>query len=155
MPSEKRVLVADDDHAIRQLLCTLIKREGLSVDCVADGVEAIAKLEERNYYVILLDLMMPNLDGFAVIQHLAEHPQEPKPIVFIISAYADQTFKQVDPHVVGGVIHKPFDVIALGELVRHCVLGYDPELGRIEGVDRYAPMRAATSRAFARGEEQS
>ena len=42
-----RVLVADDDQAIRQLVCTIVKREGLEVDCAADGQEAIELLEQH------------------------------------------------------------------------------------------------------------
>lgn len=141
MRNEKRVLVADDDQAIRQLLCTLIRREQIIADCVADGSEAIAKLEQTDYYVILLDLMMPKVDGFAVIEYLRTHPRQPKPIVFIISAYADQSFKRVDPRIVAGVLHKPFDVIGLGELVRHCVEGYEPELGRVDALSRYAALQ--------------
>ncbi|HEV3484835.1 MAG TPA: response regulator, partial [Vicinamibacterales bacterium] len=57
-----KVLVADDDQSIRQLVCTIVRREGLDVDCVADGEEAIEKLKEHEYAVILLDLMMPRVD---------------------------------------------------------------------------------------------
>ena len=64
---ETRVLVADDDQSIRQLLCTIVRRERLEVDCVSDGQEAIDHLREHDYSVILLDLMMPRVDGFAVI----------------------------------------------------------------------------------------
>src|SRR5687767_6783705 len=97
---ENRVLVADDDQSIRQLVCTIIKREKIEVDCVADGEEAVAKLKEREYSVILLDLMMPRLDGFGVIDYLKRHAPLRKPIVLVITAYADQRFKQVDPDIV-------------------------------------------------------
>ena len=120
---EPRVLVADDDQSIRQLLGTIIRRERLPVDLAADGLEAIAKLEEREYAVILLDLMMPRLDGFGVIEHLKNNPPLRKPVILVISAYADQKFKQVDPAVVAGVLRKPFEVADIGSLVRLCVNG--------------------------------
>ncbi|HEY0160456.1 MAG TPA: response regulator [Thermoanaerobaculia bacterium] len=123
--SEARVLVADDDPSIRQLVCTIMAREGLDADCVADGEEAIARLEEREYAVILLDLMMPRVDGFGVIRYLKDHPPATKPVILVISAYADKSFKDVDPAVVAGVIRKPFEVGDLGSLVRYCVHGYD------------------------------
>jgi CheY-like chemotaxis protein len=134
MQHEKRVLVADDDPSIRQLLCTLIQREKVAVDCVADGGEAIEMIERHRYAAILLDLMMPRVDGFAVIEHLAAHTErESKPIVFVVSAYADERFKEVDSSVVAGVIHKPFDVSEIGGLIRHCVSGPDPGVpGAIE-----------------------
>ena len=125
---QPQILVADDDHSIRQLVCTIVRREGFNVEAVADGAEAVNKLQEHEYAVILLDLMMPRMDGFGVIDYLRRHPQKMKPIVLIITAYADQRFKKVDPEVVSGVIRKPFEVADLGKLVRLCVSGYDDEL---------------------------
>jgi adenylate cyclase len=119
-----RVLVADDDHSIRQLVCNIIRREGLEVDCVVDGTEAIQLLREHEYSVILLDLMMPRTDGFEVIEHLKEYPPAQKPVVLVITAYADQTFKKVDPEIVAGVLRKPFEVAELGSVIRNCVLGF-------------------------------
>lgn len=120
-----RVLVADDDPSIRQLVCTIVQRERLDVDCVADGVEAIEKLKTNEYAVILLDLMMPRLDGFGVIDHLRRHEPAQKPVVLVMTAYADQKFKEVDPNVVAGVLRKPFEVADLGSLVRLCVHGFE------------------------------
>lgn len=122
---ETRVLVADDDQAIRQLVCTIVKREGLEVDCAADGAEAIEMLRQHNYSVLLVDLMMPRVDGFGVIDYLKTHPAPQKPVVLVISAYADQKFKEVDPNIVTGIVRKPFEVADLGNLVRLCVDGYE------------------------------
>ena len=148
MPTEiqPRVLVADDDQAIRQLVCTIVKREGLEVDCVADGAEAIEMLRRHIYAVVLVDLMMPRVDGFGVIEHLKTHPPDYKPVVLVITAYADQTFKKVDPDVVTGVVRKPFEVADVGNVVRLCVAGFD------EIVEHYTPalqQRAAAAAATA------
>ena len=126
--TEPRVLVADDDQSIRQLLCTIVRRERLEVDCVSDGQEAIDHLREHAYAVILLDLMMPRVDGFQVIEYLRDHPPAVKPVVLVITAYADQRFKNVDPDIVAGVIHKPFEIAELGNIVRLCVTGFDEEV---------------------------
>ena len=119
-----RVLVADDDQSIRRLLGTIVQREDLRVDCVADGLEAIEMLKQHEYSVILLDLMMPRLDGFGVIEYLRDHAPARKPIVLVISAYADQQFKEVDPTLVAGVLRKPFEIAEIGNLVRQCVEGF-------------------------------
>src|SRR5215470_5736360 len=129
--SEPRILIADDDASIRQLLTTIVKRERLKVDAAADGAEAIDKLQRHEYAVILLDLMMPQTDGFGVIDYLREHPQQTKPVVLVITAYADQKFKQVDPNVVAGVIRKPFEVAELGSLVRLCTVGLDDQISTL------------------------
>ena len=125
---ESRVLIADDDQAIRQLVTTIMRREHLTVEAAVDGAEAIEKLQEHEYAVILVDLMMPRVDGFGVIEYLAKHPPRHKPVVLVITAYADQKFKQVDPDVVAGVLRKPFEVADLGAIVRLCAIGYDAEL---------------------------
>lgn len=123
--NEPRVLVADDDQSIRQLVKTVVSRENIDVDVAADGQEAIEHLERNDYAVILLDLMMPRLDGFGVIEYLRTHPQKRKPVVLVITAYADQKFKSVDADIVSGVLRKPFEVAELGSLVRLCVNGLD------------------------------
>jgi CheY-like chemotaxis protein len=128
--TEARVLVADDDQSIRQLVCTIVKRERLEVDSVADGGEAIDRLKAQEYSVILLDLMMPRVDGFAVIQYLKDNPPRHKPVVLVITAYADQKFKHVDASIVAGVLRKPFEVADLGNIVRLCVTGFDAEISQ-------------------------
>jgi CheY-like chemotaxis protein len=126
--SQPRVLVADDDSSIRQLLCTIVRRERVSVDCAANGAETIARLKQHDYSVILLDLMMPNVSGFEVIEYLKRNPPEIKPIVLVISAYADQRVRGVDPTIVAGVLRKPFEVGDLGGIVSLCIHALDREL---------------------------
>src|ERR1051326_4596681 len=113
---ESRILVADDDQAIRQLVTTIMRREHLNVDSVVDGAEAIEKLQEHEYAVILLDLMMPRVDGFGVIDYISKDPQLYNAVVLDITAYADQKFKQVEPNILAGVLRKPFEVADLGAI---------------------------------------
>jgi CheY-like chemotaxis protein len=122
-----RVLVADDDPTIRQLVTTVIRRDQCDVDAVNDGAAAIEALKRREYAVILLDLMMPRVNGFQVIEYLRQHPLAIKPVVIVISAYTDQSFKQVDPTIVAGVLRKPFEIAELGSLVGLCLRGFDRE----------------------------
>lgn len=124
----KRVLVVDDDYSIRHLIAALVRRENIAVDMAADGEEAIERLREHDYAVILLDLMMPRVDGFGVVKYLSEHPSPQKPIIFVITAFGDQAFKKVDSGIVAGVIHKPFEVSEIGSLVRQCVMANDNDL---------------------------
>jgi two-component system response regulator PilR (NtrC family) len=131
-----RVLIADDDFSIRQLVCTIVKREGLEVDCVSDGAEAIEKLKEHEYAVVLLDLMMPRVDGFGVVEYLKQHPPTYKPVVLVVTAYADQKFKEVDPNIVSGVLRKPFEVAELGTVVRLCVNGFESQTELLHSPER-------------------
>jgi CheY-like chemotaxis protein len=144
--SDARILIADDDPAIRHLLCTIMRREHLEADCVADGAEAIQKLQQHEYAVVLLDLMMPNVDGFGVIAHLKAHPPQYKPVVLVISAYADQKFKQVDADIVAGVLRKPFEVSDIGTIIRLCAHGIDEELARRVYVSSETAIREFSAR---------
>src|SRR5436309_3328133 len=138
--NEPRILIADDDTSIRQLLTTIMKRERLNADSASDGEDAIRKLQEHEYSVILLDLMMPRVDGFGVIDYLAEHPPHHKPVVLVVTAYADQKFKNVDANIVSGVLRKPFEVADLGAVVRLCPDGYI-WIGTRNGLARFDGVR--------------
>lgn len=64
------ILIVDDDPTIRALMVTTLEREGLDLRQAPDGVEALARISERRPDVILLDLEMPVLDGFGVLDKL-------------------------------------------------------------------------------------
>jgi CheY-like chemotaxis protein len=143
-----RILIADDDQAIRQLVRTIIQRERLDVDCASDGAEAVELLSKHEYDVILVDLMMPRTDGFGVIEHLRLHPPAHKPVVLVLTAFVDQTFKEVDPTIVAGVLRKPFEVAELGHLVRLCVNGHDAAAHQRLSASRDSTMRELAMRRF-------
>lgn len=142
--SNPRILVADDDPSIRQLLRTIVEREGFQVDCTGDGRQAIEKLKQSDYAVILLDLMMPIVNGFDVIRYLKENPPMIKPVVLVISAYTDQTFRDVDPNIVAGVLRKPFEVGDLAGIVRLCVTGFEEHVLQTIGDVAWLANRGST-----------
>jgi CheY-like chemotaxis protein len=65
-----KVLIADDDEAIGTLLSTLLTEEGYQVTLTHDGAEALEALKREGGWVILLDLMMPKIDGYEVLRQL-------------------------------------------------------------------------------------
>lgn len=120
-PSGSRaVLVADDDHPLRDLIATILKREGLESDLAPDGERAIEKLGSNRYSVLILDLMMPKLSGWEVIGWLKANPER-RPRTVIVNTAADRSvLSQLDPEVVNAIFVKPFDVTELGAYVRAC-----------------------------------
>jgi DNA-binding response OmpR family regulator len=66
----KKILVVDDDADIVDLLCFNLKKAGFAIGTAADGIEALKKARSIRPDLILLDLMMPELDGFAVCEIL-------------------------------------------------------------------------------------
>lgn len=120
MGSDSRVLVVDDEPAIRALVAKIIERAGHPVDTARDGAEAIAKLEETQYAVIVLDLMMPNIDGYGLIEHLKVR-EGVKPAVIVVSAGDSGALRRLDGAMVHSILRKPFDIDVLGDLITAAV----------------------------------
>lgn len=68
----QRVLVVDDEKLIVKGIRFSLEQEGMEVDCAYDGEEAVQKAKENEYDIILLDVMLPKLDGFEVCQQIRE-----------------------------------------------------------------------------------
>lgn len=116
----ERVLVVDDDDAIRGLVERVLRREKFAVDVARDGHEAIEKLSSNEYETILLDLMMPRVDGHGVLRYLENERQMSSPRVIVMTANlagADST-KEAKP--VFRIVSKPFDIRQLVSHVREC-----------------------------------
>jgi CheY-like chemotaxis protein len=109
---ERRALVVDDDASIRILVTRVLTRNGFIVETARDGGEAIEKVLQHDYKVITLDLMMPRIDGFAVVKYLAEHRPELLANVIVVTAYGPNVLDKVCPPVVR-VVEKPFDLNVL------------------------------------------
>lgn len=78
MQTNKRLLVVDDDKQIRELLAFDISQSGYIVDTATDGQEGLKKALENNYDLILLDVMMPKMNGYDVCKNIRiAHPQIP------------------------------------------------------------------------------
>jgi two-component system response regulator PilR (NtrC family) len=81
-----RILLADDEISIRDSLAELMRQEAYEVDVAADGVEAIAAIDDAIYDVVITDLRMPGADGLAVLRHARE--VAPQTLVLLITAHA-------------------------------------------------------------------
>jgi DNA-binding response OmpR family regulator len=103
-----RALIVEDDPAIRRLVEKLLSRHHIEIDTATDGKLAIEKLQSQKYSVIVLDLMIPEANGFQVIEFLkSSNLRTP---VAVVSAVSQQALTKLDLDVVKLVISKPFDV---------------------------------------------
>jgi two-component system, OmpR family, alkaline phosphatase synthesis response regulator PhoP len=103
-----RALVVEDDPAIRRLVEKLLTRLHIDIDTAPDGRIAIDKLRSGHYSVIVLDLMVPEVDGFELIDFLKQH--NVRTPVAVVSAVSQQALTRLDLDIVKLVISKPFDV---------------------------------------------
>lgn len=100
------ILIVDDEERIRRLLKMYLEREGFSIEEAPNGLEALEKAMETDYDVILLDLMMPEMDGIEVCQRLREKKSTP---VIMLTAKGEEA-NRVQGFEVGAddYIVKPF-----------------------------------------------
>ena len=123
---EKRILVVDDDNSIRSLLLTVFRRRGFAVDLARHGAEALEHIARCHYTVMLLDLMMPVMSGWEVLDKLAEIPEEKRPVVIVLTAGSD--LGGLPPELVAGTVRKPFDVDLILGSVEACVAALPPPI---------------------------
>jgi DNA-binding response OmpR family regulator len=118
MATESYVLVVDDDPAIRGLVADALREEGYTVDLAAHGREALEAMRARRPSTIVLDLMMPVMDGFSFIETCQnERLCDNVPIVVISAVHEALERIQMEP--IHACVAKPFD---LNELIRTVVL---------------------------------
>ena len=105
-----KVLIAEDDHAIQRLLETNLQVAGYAVVCASDGRQALEAVREELFDLALLDIMMPELDGFELLPHLRD---KDVPVIFV-SAKGD-VVSRVQGLRLGAedYLVKPFDILEL------------------------------------------
>lgn len=91
----KKILVIDDDLYLRELYVEVLKDEGFKVDFAVDGKEGLDKLLQGGYDLVLLDVMMPKLDGLGVLTKLQESvpAQKNGPIILLTNLSNDSAVK--------------------------------------------------------------
>jgi CheY-like chemotaxis protein len=109
----RHMLAADDDPAFRALFQLAAARVGVEAEVVAGGREAVNAMKQRRYDVVLMDLNMPNLSGWEVLDFLrSRHEARPRRL-FVITGFRDQDISAADRGLVTAAIYKP---IALDDL---------------------------------------
>lgn len=105
------LLVVDDDPPIRKLLERVAKRAGFEVDSAKDGLQALEMLQRKQYEIAIVDLMMPRLSGYELVQKISA--MSPRPCVIVATAMANSDVASLDDSMIRRVIRKPFDIETL------------------------------------------
>ena len=120
----KRILFVDDDLYIRDIYEEVLKSEGYTVETAINGEEGLAKLKVGGYDLVLLDVMMPTLDGVGVLEELKKNPPQQKngPIILLTNLGFDPLVKTAKDKGVASYIIKadltPHDLV---EKVRQAI----------------------------------
>jgi CheY-like chemotaxis protein len=99
------VLIVDDDEAVRTAVADVLREEGFEVSEAQDGEQALAMLRRSPPDVVLLDLMMPRVDGWQVVEAMRSSPPLANVPVMVLTAFNARVGLPVDCHV----LHKPLE----------------------------------------------
>jgi DNA-binding response OmpR family regulator len=123
--SNARILVVDDDQVIQQLLKVNLELEGYAVEVASDGEEALVLFGRFRPDLVLLDIMMPKLDGWEVARRLAGTTGGPPPIVLLSARAQESDVQKGNDLGVAAYVTKPFDPIQLLHLVAGIIAQQD------------------------------
>jgi|SRR6185295_5133803 len=120
--NRRDVLIVDDDASLCRTLEAAVNRLGLTSDIAGDGAEALVRIAAAQYSLVLLDLVMPKVDGGEFVTELAklEAVSPERPIILMMTAFPVNDRPELATRI-QAVIPKPFDVIELAELVFDCI----------------------------------
>lgn len=119
-----RVLAVDDDPVIQRLLEVNLEMEGYEVQLASDGWQAVDAARSFRPHVILLDVMMPNMDGWEACATIKQDPaMADTPVVFLSARAQDADIERGTELGAAAYITKPFDPIDLLDLVAELVGG--------------------------------
>ncbi len=112
MANMPTVLIVDDDRHTREMLVEVLKLEGYPTETATNGREALDLLARSGPRVVLLDLLMPVVDGWGVMRELQAQPgeREKHKIILISANHNLETARDLDPD---GMVSKPFTVPVL------------------------------------------
>jgi DNA-binding response OmpR family regulator len=112
----QRILVVDDDPSIRHMVKMVLETEGYAVDVAEDGFAALRAVDGKQPDCVVLDVMMPGMDGHAVLQRIRSSTRASLPVVMLTAAADDDQAWQAWTEGVDYFLAKPFDA---QELVRY------------------------------------
>ena len=112
-PSARRLLVVDDDHLSAELAAMFGRRLGMEVEIAGNGREAIERISLMHFDAMVLDLLMPGIDGFGVLEYLNHCQSELLSRTIVSSGLPEKYRERVAQYNVCGVLPKPLDQRAL------------------------------------------
>jgi DNA-binding response OmpR family regulator len=113
---EHRILVVDDDAAVRSMVRAVLETEGYAVSVADDGFAALRAVDTMAPDCVVLDVMMPGLDGHAVLNRIRGGERATLPVVMLTAAAGDEQAWQAWTEGVDCFLAKPFDA---DELLRY------------------------------------
>ncbi|MGA7614998.1 MAG: response regulator [Thermoanaerobaculia bacterium] len=121
-----RVLVADDDDSIRTWIGIELARQGIDADFAASGDEVLRKIRTEPYATILLDLLMPGMNGFEVLREIKALHAALLSRIIVLTGASESTVRGVEKGDIFGLLQKPVGRDELVRIVTDCMNGRRP-----------------------------
>lgn len=121
---DPRVLIVESNEALRVLLFTILRHQPLAVDTAKTAREALEKVNNCDYALIVVDVDLPDEDGLRFIRMFRD--QRPEATSFILAARDPKTDVFLDPELISAVVNKPLEIDTLAEVVRECAYVVPP-----------------------------
>jgi len=122
----KRILIIEDEQIITKTLQKLLKTKGYDADVVNSGKEALVRVKENDFNLIICDIMMPEMDGIVTIKAIRKMREAQGKLLIpevIITGYADENkYKSAVALNVAAYLYKPFETKELLEAIKNNIL---------------------------------
>ena len=135
--TSRKVMVIDDEPGICDIVCLNLEGEGYEAECAHSGQSALEKIKAGHPDIIILDIMMPEIDGWEVLSHIKSDPATRDIPVILLSAKSEEISKLLGFQLgAADYVTKPFSV---RELIARVGIALDRAQTRAEGVQSAAP----------------
>ncbi len=116
--AKRNILIVDDNFNNRSVLNDILLPIGFNVDLALNGLEAVEMASKKKYHMILMDIVMPKMDGFEATHRIREHSNGQEPIIIAISASVEESMIQKSKDIgCNQFLSKPFDIDRLLTLI--------------------------------------
>jgi len=119
MVNKNKIIVIEDDLDINKLITYNLRKEGFTVEQVFDGDEAVERLRNEYFSIVVLDIMLPGINGFDICKEIKENDNSSKSFIIVVSAKSSSQDK-LYAHILGAdcYLSKPFKVGTLIDVVK-------------------------------------
>lgn len=114
------ILLVEDNEPTRVLIAALCRRIGIEIELAADGERALELIRTRSYSALVLDLMLPKLNGFELLREVRSFAPQLLGRTIIITAVSDMTLRDFDGGGTLALLRKPFDIADLVDALIAC-----------------------------------
>lgn len=111
---QKKILVIDDEELVIESLKRLLKKDGYDVSIAKNGKEALERVKETNFDLIVTDIRMPEMDGVEIVKNIRAYLKQKGgkliPEILITGYASEENLKKAQEMAVADYIYKPFDI---------------------------------------------